>query len=161
MSKSAKMTIGFFTGYVLLMASLISTALFADIDQTTSPIHTTESSPTFKEEFMEHERKAEEKKNQEQEPLFHVSDEFAMTAVTAGAIADIVIAILWARKENRRLKGEEIPSKKRWRDTKLFWNIVAMGVIQPKNSQYSINWLNLISVTILLHVLFYLLFTKN
>ncbi|WP_040037100.1 hypothetical protein [Bacillus thermotolerans] len=62
MSKSAKMTIGFFTGYVLLMASLISTALFADVSKTTSPIHTTEPSPTFKEEFMEHERKVEEKR---------------------------------------------------------------------------------------------------
>ena len=155
------MTVWFFTGYVLLMVSLISTAVFVDFDKTTLPIKYIDSNTTFKEELMKHERKVEETKNKEpKQLLFNVSDEFAIIAVTGGAILDIVIVILWARKENQRLEGKEIPSKKRWRDTKIFWNIVAMGVVQPKNNKYSINWFNMIGVTILLHVLFYILFTK-
>lgn len=155
------MTIWFFTGYVLLMVSLIIMVVFVDFDKTKSPINYVDSSTTFKEELMKHEDKVEENKNKEPEQLlFNVSDEFAIIAVTTGAILDIVIAILWARKENQKLNGKEISSKKRWRDTKIFWNIVAMGVVQPKNNKYSINWFNMIGVTILLHFLFYILFTK-
>ncbi|MBU8855695.1 hypothetical protein BGM24_27640 [Bacillus sp. FJAT-26377] len=135
--------------------------VFVDFDKTKSPINYVDSSTTFKEELMKHEDKVEENKNKEPEQLlFNVSDEFAIIAVTTGAILDIVIAILWARKENQKLNGKEISSKKRWRDTKIFWNIVAMGVVQPKNNKYSINWFNMIGVTILLHFLFYILFTK-
>lgn len=158
MSKSTKLTIWFFVGYVLLIGSLISTVALVDFDKNTSPIKITESNTTFKQELTAHERKVEEKKSTEQKkPLpFTVSDEFVMTAVTLGAILDIVIVVLWARKENKRLAEKELPSKKRWRDTKIFWNIVALGMIQPKNNQYSINWFNLIGVTIFLHLLFYL-----
>lgn len=155
------MTIWFFTGYVLLMVSLISTVAFIDFDKTTSPIKIVESNATYKDELMKNEQKFEEVENKEpKQLLFNVSDEFAIIAVTVGAILDIVIVILWARKENQRLEGKETPSKKRWRDTKIFWNIVAMGVVQPKNNKYSINWFNMIGVTILLHFLFYLIFTK-
>lgn len=48
MRKSTKMTIWFFTGYVLLMVSLISTVAFVDFDKTTSPIKITESNTTLK-----------------------------------------------------------------------------------------------------------------
>lgn len=161
MRKSTKMTIWFFTGYVLMMVSLISTVAFVDFDKTTSPIKISESNTTFKDELIKHERKVEEKKNKEpKQILFTVSDEFAIIAVSIGAILDIVIVILWARKENQKLEGREITSKRRWRDTKIFWNIVAMGVVQPTNNKYSINRINMISVSILLHVLFYILFTK-
>ncbi|WP_449619814.1 hypothetical protein [Robertmurraya sp. Marseille-Q9965] len=160
MGNSTKMTIWFFTGYVLLMVSLISTVALVDFDNTISPIKNIDSNTTFKEELMKHERKVEEKKNKEPKQLFNISDEFAITAVTGGAVLDIIIVILWARKENQKLVGKEILSKKRWRDTKIFWNIVAMGVVQPKNKKYSINWFNMIGVTILLHILFYILFSK-
>ncbi|KGX91178.1 hypothetical protein N781_05310 [Pontibacillus halophilus JSM 076056 = DSM 19796] len=161
MAYSTKMTIWFFTGYVLLMVSLISVVVFVDFDGSTSPINHNESNSTFKEELLKHEQKVEENKKIEPKPLtFNVSDEFAFLAVTVGAILDIVIVILWARNENKKLEGKELPDKRRWRDTKLFWNIVAMGVVQPKNNKYCINWLNLIGVTILLHILFYILFTK-
>jgi hypothetical protein len=55
------------------------------------------------------------------------------------AILDIVIVILWTIKDNQKLEGREITSKRRWRDTKIFWNIVALGVVQPKDNKYSIN----------------------
>lgn len=161
LGQSTKMTIWFFIGYFLLMVSLISSVAFVDLDKTTSPIKNIDSTSTFKEELMKHEREVEEKKKKEpKQSLFNVSDEFVITAVTAGAILDIVIVVLWVRKGNQKLEGKEIPSKKRWRDTKIFWNIVTMGVVQLKNNKYSINWFNLIGVTILLHVLFYILYTK-
>lgn len=155
------MTIWFFTGYFLLMISLICIVLFVNSDKTTSPIKNIESNTTFKEELMKHEPKVEENKNKEpKQLLFNVSQEFVIIAVTVGAILDIIIVIIWARKENQKLERKEIPSKKRWRDTKIFWNIVTFGMIQLKNNKYSINWLNMIGVTILLHVLFFILFTK-
>lgn len=161
LDKSSKMTIWFFMGYVVLLVSFVSVIALVDFNNVTSPVKQSESNTTFTEELMKHERKVEEDKNKEpKELLFNVSDEFAIIAVTAGAILDIVIAILWARKENQKSEEKEISSKQRWRDTKIFWNIVAMGVIQPKNNKYSINWFNMIGVTILLHVLFYILFTK-
>ena len=155
MRKSTRMTIWFFTGYILLMLSLISSVAFIDFNKATSPIKITEH--TIKQEEI----KVEEIKNKEpKQLLFNVSDEFAIIAITVAAIVDIFIVILWARKENQKLEGKDVPRKKRWRDTKLFWNIVAMGVIQPKNKKFSINWINMITVTVLLHVLLYLLLTK-
>ena len=135
--------------------------VFIDFDKAVSPGDPIESGTAFKEEWLKHERTVAAPANKEPtQLLFKVSDEFAIMAVTAGAILDIVIVILWARKENQKAERHEILGKKRWRDTKIFWNIVAMGVVQPKNNKYSINWFNLIGVTILLHVLFYILFTK-
>ncbi|MEZ0482200.1 hypothetical protein [Planococcus sp. SSTMD024] len=161
LSKSIKMTVWFFTAYVLLTASLISIVVFIDFDQSASPIKNIDSNSTFKEELMKYERKVEADANKEASPpSFRVSDEFAIAAVTGGALLDIIIVVLWARKENQKMEGKDIHSKKRWRDTKLFWNIVAMGVVQPKNNKYAINWFNMIGITILLHVLFYILFTK-
>lgn len=154
MRKSTRMIICFFTGYILLMVSLISSVAFIDFNKTTPPIKITEH--TIKQEEI----KVEEKENKEpKQLLFNVSDEFAIIAITVAAIVDIIIVILWARKENQKLEGKAVP-RNRWRDTKLFWNIVAMGVIQPKNKKFSINWINMITVTVLLHVLLYILLTK-
>ncbi|MGS2779842.1 hypothetical protein ACVBAX_21095 [Robertmurraya sp. GLU-23] len=62
---------------------------------------------------MKHERKVEEKNKEPKQILFTVSDEFAIIAVSLGAILDIVIVILWARKENPKLEGRDITSKRR------------------------------------------------
>lgn len=159
MDRSTKTTIWFFTIYVVLMASLISAVVFVDFDQLTSSIkQNSESDWTFQKERVMYERSAGDNRHQESKPLlFNVSDEAAIIAVTAGAILDIVIVILWARRENKKIERNEVPRKKRWRDTKLFWNIVAMGVIQPKDGKYAVNWFNMIGVTILVHVLLYFL----
>lgn len=54
-------------------------------------------------------------------------------------------------------ENQDVSTKKRWRDSKWFWTIAAMGVIQPSGSRYIINWKNMIASAVLIHVLLYFL----
>ena len=162
MGQSTKMTIGFFVGYFLLMMSLIGFAVFINSNNTptTLPLQNTEPTTTFQEDLTKEELLEEENKNEEQKKSSSkVSEKFLIIAVSIAAVLDIIIVVLWARKENKKLSGKENSDKKRWRDTKIFWKIVTMGMIQLKNNKYSINWLNVIVITILLHVLLLSLLT--
>ena len=139
----------FFAIYVLVMVSIILSVIFIDYspsDEIFNP--------------YDRELNISEEPKEETKPAWTVSNRTAMIAVTIAAILDIVIVILWARRENRRLEQVGPADQKRWRDTKLFWNIVAMGMIRPTSRKYEVNWINVIGVGILLHLLFYLLFFK-
>ena len=46
-----------------------------------------------------------------------------------------------------------IPVKKRWTDSKWFWHIIALGIVQPKNGRIVVNWRNLLAAFVLLTVL--------
>lgn len=114
--------------------------------------------PTFEEALAAYEQQQAEKKAEQEERKWKVSNEFVMIAVTIGAVLDVIIIVIWAKTQNRKLKEAKETNKRKWLYSKVFWNIVALGVIQPKEKQLVINWYNLIGVTILIHLFFYFLF---
>ncbi|MRX56083.1 hypothetical protein HMPREF3291_06005 [Bacillus sp. HMSC76G11] len=78
-----------------------------------------DSTLQFTEELKKYEEK--EKLKEKKTLLFEVSNETAILAVTAGSIADIVIVLLWARRENLKNETNGITAEKsRWRDKKWF-----------------------------------------
>ncbi|NLP50071.1 hypothetical protein [Bacillus sp. RO1] len=148
---SSKFLVYFFGGYLFLIVALILFSSSADISGGGS---TEDIVPSF-EEGMEHAEKKNEEKAKK-EPLWDVPNHIAATLLIMASILDIVIILLWARNENRKREAEEagiIPMKKRWTDSKWFWNIIAIGVVQPKNGRIVVNWRNLIAAGILLTVL--------
>lgn len=150
----------FFLFYVLLLTSIITAVVLNPVK-----LNEVESLEVKGTTFAEELKRYEEKRKQEellkkQEKGWEVSNELAVTAITLGSILDIVIVLLWARSENRKREGIPPPDKKRWRDSKIFWNIVAMGVVQPKGHKLKVNWLNMIGVFLLIHLFFYILFLK-
>ncbi|MFD1738013.1 hypothetical protein ACFSCX_15865 [Bacillus salitolerans] len=147
-------TVKFFLLYFFLIISLVVSAVLWSKDYSHTPIeqtHTEEMKALFSDAMAKYELKQEEKRK-ENEGKWTVSNEFAVTAVTLGAIFDIVFILLWARYENKKREGEVQP-KKRWTDSKWFWNIVAFGVVQPKNNRLVINWKNFILFVIMMYVL--------
>lgn len=150
----------FFLFYVLLLTSIITAVVLNPVK-----LNGIESLEVKDTTFAEELKKYEEKRQQEEllkekEKGWEVSNEFAVTAITIGSILDVVIVLLWARSENRKREGVPFPDKKRWRDSRMFWNIVAMGVVQPKDNKLKVNWINMIGVFLLIHLFFYILFFK-
>lgn len=153
---------GFVFGYIILMTSIIGAIFFADFNSSISPnlerestskrlpVETESAPPSFEEETT----------FESNDLLFGISNELAVFIISFGAILDVVIVIWWASRENKKTEQQsgELRHKRRWRESKWFWNIVAMGVIQPNDQRYKINWLNLIFVTLLIHTLLYMLF---
>ncbi|MCM3596107.1 hypothetical protein M4D55_10005 [Metabacillus idriensis] len=142
-----KKTLAFFMIYLALLGWMIFMAVHF-----TSVKDNKDSTLQFTEELKKYEEK--EKLKEKKTLLFEVSNETAILAVTAGSIADIVIVLLWARRENLKNETNGITAEKsRWRDKKWFWNIVAMGVVQPKNNRIVVNWKNMILMVIIIHIL--------
>ncbi|WP_419887476.1 hypothetical protein ACN6MT_18710 [Neobacillus niacini] len=159
MKKVNKKMALFFTTYFLLMVSMILAVTLVDFKPSKSSVEMPET--TFKQELEKHEKKIAAKQEEKKKNRWTISRETVMIAVSIGAILDIIIAYIWVRRENRKYDGKESPNKKRWRNSKIFWNIVAMGVIQPKGKRFVINWFNMIGVSILIHLFFYFFLIKN
>ncbi|KAA9021071.1 hypothetical protein [Niallia endozanthoxylica] len=155
---SKNLTILFFTGYVLLMVSMIAGVTLVDLPNINEGNTVEKVNPTFEEALAAYEQQQAEKKAEQEERKWKVSNEFVMIAVTIGAVLDVIIIVIWAKTQNRKLKEAKETNKRKWLYSKVFWNIVALGVIQPKEKQLVINWYNLIGVTILIHLFFYFLF---
>lgn len=133
----------FFGGYALIILAVIYFASTANI---TIEGNTEKFTDTFQVN-MEETKKIQEEKAATRKPLWDVPDHIAATAMVLASILDIVIILLWARNENKKREAEEagiIPIKKRWTDSKWFWNIIAMGVVQPKEGRIRINWRNML-----------------
>jgi hypothetical protein len=148
---SKKFLFYFFGGYLFLIVALIFFSSSADISGGGS---TENIVPSFEEGMAHTEKKNEEKAKKE--PLWDVPNHIAAPILIMASILDIVIILLWARNENRKREAQEagiIPVKKRWSDSKWFWNLLALGVVQPKNGRIVVNWRNLIAAGILLTVL--------
>ncbi|NMH71672.1 hypothetical protein HF078_01150 [Bacillus sp. RO2] len=148
---SKKFLFYFFGGYLFLIVALIFFSSSADISGGGS---TENIVPSFEEGMAHTEKKNEEKAKKE--PLWDVPNHIAAPILIMASILDIVIILLWARNENRKREAQEagiIPVKKRWSDSKWFWNLIALGVVQPKNGRIVVNWRNLIATGILLTVL--------
>jgi hypothetical protein len=156
MKKSNMKILLFFTTYLLLMVSMIAAVSLIDYKASKSPVEIPDT--TFKQELEKHEKKVEARQ-EEMKNRWNITNEMVLIAVSIGALLDVIIVYIWVKRENRKMDGKEKSSKKRWRDSKIFWNIVAMGVIQPKENKYVINWFNMIGAGILLH--FFLYFFLN
>lgn len=148
MKKSMNKIVLFFTIYLLLMLSIILAVSLADFTPSKSTI---EIPDTFKQELEKHEKKVQARQEESKKNRWNLSNETVLIAVSIGAVLDIIIVYIWVRRENRKNDDKERTGKKNWRDSKIFWNIVAMGVIQPKENKYVINWVNMIGVGIVVH----------
>lgn len=140
------------------MFSIIASVTFIDFPKINESIISEEVDPTFKDALEIYEKQQEVEKQNKRK--WKVSNEFVMIAVTIGAVLDIIIVIVWARTQNRKLKESKDIKKRKWLYSKLFWNIVALGVIQPKETKFVINWYNVVAVSILIHLFFYYLLMK-
>ncbi|MFD2444691.1 hypothetical protein ACFSO7_12015 [Bacillus sp. CGMCC 1.16607] len=154
--------LGFFVLYVILIVSLIFFALSYQGNKSESITEVKEKksevSTTFQKELDSYEEKKLEKEK-EREGKWRPSKRFMIIAISAASVLDVVIIILWARHENK--KRENKPStKKTWTDKKWFWNIVAFGIVQPKNNRIVMNWKNFIIFIICMYLLKTILF-KN
>ncbi|QFT87988.1 hypothetical protein FIU87_04900 [Bacillus sp. THAF10] len=149
--QSRKFLFYFFGGYLILMLALI---FFSSSTDLTGKGSKEEFTKSFQESLAHTEKRNEEKAKKE--PLWDVPNHIAAPILILASILDIAIILLWARNENRKREAQEagnIQIKKRWSDHKWFWNVIAMGVVQPKNGRIVIVWRNLIAALILLTAL--------
>lgn len=147
---------GFFLFYFLLMSSIIFGVISSngpkkELDESKSSIQKFED--TFTTELRVYENKIE-KRNATKSDRWRPSDRFVIIALTLSSILDIVIVLVWARYENRKREGQtDARAKPSLTDRKWFWNIVAMGIIQPKNNKLVLDWRNLIFVVIAMYLM--------
>lgn len=159
MKKSNTKIVLFFTTYILLMVSMIVAVSVVDFKPGKSSVELPDT--TFKQELEIHEKNVEARQEEKKKNRWNITNETVLIAVSMGAFLDIIIAYIWVRRENRKHDGKERSGKKRWRDSKIFWNIVAMGVIQPKGNKYVINWFNMIGIGFLLHLFLYFFLNES
>lgn len=155
MGTSNKKIALFFLIYVLLFCSLLLAVKSLDVEGIKEESDVREFSNEFKNELATYEKKQEvqEQQNLESEG-WKPSKQFAMAAVIAGSIADIIIVLLWARHVNMKRKNiEEGIQKQKIINQKWFWNIVSMGIVQPKNGKIRIIWRNMIIFIITMYIL--------
>ncbi|KMJ57427.1 hypothetical protein AB685_15490 [Bacillus sp. LL01] len=148
---SKKFLFYFFSGYLFLILALIFFSSSADL---TGGDSTADLVQSFEEEMAHTEKKNKEKA--EKKPLWDVPNHIAAPILIMASILDIVIILLWARNENRKREAQEagiIQEKRRWTDSKWFWNIVAIGIVQPKSGRIVVNCRNLVAAFVLLTVL--------
>ncbi|WP_077617101.1 hypothetical protein [Bacillus sinesaloumensis] len=103
-----------------------------------------EFTQSFKEALREDKERTEKKKLEENNNnRWNPSPTFILVAVSVGAVADIVIVILWARHENRKNQDMGLESrqrKKRITDSTIFWWIIGLGVVQKRHEKLVVDW---------------------
>ncbi|MFS0862466.1 hypothetical protein [Fredinandcohnia sp. 179-A 10B2 NHS] len=111
----------------------------------------TQVTQSFQEALKKEQERVEKRKAAEDPDRWKPSPAFVLTAISIGAIADIVIVILWARHENKkRDESNSIHiSKKRITDSKLFWWIIGLGIVQKKNDRLIIEWKYIVAYIVL------------
>jgi uncharacterized membrane protein len=152
-----KKVIGFFLVYFLLLGSLVlgTMSFEATKHKTENETKNNEVTTIFKEELAKQEVKTKIKEEEfKQSGRWKPSKQFVMTAIIIASILDIVIILIWAWHENRKKanQNEESTDKKRWAESKWFWYIIGLGIVQPKNNRLSVNWINLAVVIILMYI---------
>ncbi|WP_456275100.1 hypothetical protein [Bacillus sp. AK128] len=155
-------------GYFLFIIAIISIGIFystLDIPKQSPANEATQTklNQSFDEALKEHQEKIEEKKKNEDPNKWKPSSSFVLTAVSLGAIADIVIVILWARHENRKKESGIIvgnKTKKRITESAIFWWIIGLGIVRKKNDRLVIDW-KYIVVYLLLGLLVKVWITKE
>lgn len=153
--KAKNLPVLFFIVYLFLMASLIYFALNFKIGSEPAKITQNKQNDvaaSFSKELTAHEEKIKQKEIV-QAHKWKPSKSFIITAISIASVLDIIIILLWARHENKKRQGAASLSRKRWTDQKWFWNVVALGIVQPKNNRIVINWKNLILFLIIMYIL--------
>lgn len=155
MGASKKKIALFFFIYVLLFCSLLLAVKSLDVEGIKEESDVSKFSNEFKAELVTYEKKQEVQKQQELESEgWKPSKQFVMTAVIAGSIADIIIVLLWARHVNKKKQNrEEGTQNQKIIHQKWFWNIVSMGIVQPKNGKIRIIWRNMIIFIVTMYIL--------
>ncbi|MCA1320446.1 hypothetical protein LC085_11045 [Bacillus tianshenii] len=156
---SKHLPIVFFGGYAIIILAVIYFASTANIEIEGNKEKLTE---TFQVK-IEETKKIQQEKVANSKPLWDIPNHIAATAMILASILDIVIILLWARNENKKREAQEagvIPIKKRWTDSKWFWNIIAMGVVQPKDGRIRIIWRNMLLALALLTGVKYLVIDR-
>jgi hypothetical protein len=150
MKDSKIMTLYFFAGYAFLMISLIYFALNVDLKKV-EQANDHKISETFSKEI----HKAAEKSAQraaKNEGKWQPSNQFIMTAMIVASILDIIIILLWARYENKKREGGVV-NPRRITNQKWFWNLIALGIVQPRDGRIVLNWKNLIGVILFMIII--------
>lgn len=160
-SRIKSLPMAFFFIYLILMGSLI---YFAMTNQNAENMKTNskqtevttqkqeEISETFSKEMKLYEKKKKQKEI-EQAGKWKPSKTFVIIAISLSSVLDIVIILIWAKHENRKREGALPSNRKKWIDQKWFWNIIALGIIQPKNNRLVINWKNVVVFIIFMYLL--------
>jgi hypothetical protein len=147
-------TLLFFAGYLLLMSSLIFCAVSYEGGKKSSNSKN-EVSAAFSTEM----KKYEEKKVQKEiinKDKWKPSNAFIITAISIASVLDVVIILIWAWSSNR--KETENRGLDKWTEKKWFWNLVALGIIQPENGRLVLKWKNLILfIALMVALKFYIL----
>ncbi|KAA0544638.1 hypothetical protein FZW96_19715 [Bacillus sp. BGMRC 2118] len=102
-----------------------------------------EVSASFEEALKKDEERVREIRETKDPNKWEPSPTFVITAVSLGAIADIIIVILWARHENRKRALEADQNTKRKKsitDSNLFWWIIGMGIVRRKHEKLIVDW---------------------
>ncbi|WP_449539261.1 hypothetical protein [Ferdinandcohnia sp. Marseille-Q9671] len=138
----------FGVGYALFILLAIGIGLYySNFDvpdnKLISDVKKTEVTQSFDEALKADRERIERNKASKDPNKWEPSPTFVLVAISIGAIADIVIVILWARHDNRKKQQEEVQGttlKRRITDSNLFWWIIGLGVVQKKNDRLVIVW---------------------
>ncbi|RFB18450.1 hypothetical protein DZB84_05945 [Bacillus sp. HNG] len=117
-----------------------------------SDVRQTEATQSFEEALKADKERVEKKTEAQKDNRWKPSPTFVLVAISIGAIADIVIVILWARHENkkRKFEGNETQlRKKRITDYAIFWWIIGLGIVQKKNEKLVIYWRYMVAYIVL------------
>jgi hypothetical protein len=148
-----KQVIGFFLLYAFLMGSIIYGVTAAQTNNKAEhPPVKSEITQTFNEEMVKYEEKQKEKAIKDAEK-WQPSKKFVATAMIIATILDIVIILVWAYLQNKKADQSSASTKQRWIDKKWFWNVVAMGIVQPKDKKLVVNWKNLVLFIVVMYFL--------
>jgi hypothetical protein len=162
MLKTKNLTFLFFLIYLVLMVSLIFFAMNHNNKDSDSTKLTTkpqiEVSDTFSKELKAHEEKVKQKEI-ERANRWKPSKTFVIVAISISSFLDIIIILLWAKHENKKREGNPVTPSKRWTNQKWFWNVVALGIVQPKNNKLVISWVNLVVFLVAMYFLKNLFFS--
>ncbi|QOR68101.1 hypothetical protein IM538_08325 [Cytobacillus suaedae] len=153
MKKGILFTIGYCV-FILLAAGI---GFYYSSDNTpegtlTNEAKQNEVKQAFSEALKADEERIEKKKESEDPDKWTPSPGFVLTAVSIGAIADIVIVILWARHENRKREiedGTNLTRKKRLTDSNLFWWVIGLGIVRKRNDKLIVDWKYVLAYIIL------------
>jgi hypothetical protein len=149
--------------FILIYSFLLGSLIYFSTSKQTSPSNdsattkTSEVSHTFSKEFKIYEEKKLQKEL-ESKGKWKPSKSFLIISISIASVLDIVIIVLWAKHENKKRESKDSRDQRRWTDKKWFWNIVAMGIVQPKNNRIVMNWRNFILFLLSMYLLKVLLF---
>ncbi|MGX6441722.1 hypothetical protein ACWM35_00630 [Neobacillus sp. K501] len=157
--KNSKHIIYFFGAYFLLMISLIFFAVSYDGAGKASN-RSNEVTSTFNKEMKLYEDRQVQKEfaSADTKDRWKPSNPFIISALTLASVLDVVIILIWAKKRNKGTSQKY--TGKRLTDHKWFWNLIAMGIVQPEQGKMVLKWRNMLLFIILMAALKYFISRK-